>query len=60
MNDIIEILNEDFPSIKIKKVIDFNATKEDSLTGKILTIDNIVYNFIIYKDTLRPILQRFL
>ncbi len=60
MEDIIAALNEDFPDIEIKKILDFNATKEDSLAGKILTKSNIVYSFIIYKDTLRPILQRFL
>ena len=61
MNEVIKLIAEDFPTLEIEEVLEVNASESgESVSGKILTKDQRVYVFILYKDSLRPIIQRFL
>ena len=61
MNEVIKLIAEDFPTLEIEEVLEVNVSESgESVSGKILTKDQRVYVFILYKDSPRPIIQRFL
>jgi hypothetical protein len=59
---ILEVINNDFPSIDVEKLLGYQATENDgSIVGQIAEREtNIVYNFTFSKDNPKVVMQRFI
>lgn len=60
---IENVLIQDFPFLKneLEKIVDVEVSEDgNSVTGRILCKNNYVYSFWIDKETVVPIIQRFM
>lgn len=56
-----ELIKEDFPFLEIEKIVDVEASEDgESLTARIIAKDKRVYSLFLDKETVRPVLQRFI
>ena len=59
---ILEVINNDFPSIKVEDLLGYQVTEDDeTVVGQIAEKGtNIVYNFTFSRDNPKVVMQRFI
>lgn len=59
MNQLQQLIEQDFPFIEIEKLIDIEASEDNKvITALVLTTNGMVYSLYLDKEEIKPILQR--